>query len=194
MSDYNTSLPIAGDLKSILLQNAATDTYYVGMPMAYGAVPTAAGPVAGNGTCTALSADSKAALGDWEFDFSAALVADLKDPDGVTVGTYALTTGTGSVTVIEYKGLRFSITVGSAAFTASSIFTITVDAGSYAYSADKIEVIALQNKVLASEGSLLVGISGLEFLEAKLVNGSNATLAIDVAIRADALSNGIILR
>ncbi len=37
MADYNTSLPIAGDLKVVQLQSTAADTYYVGMTIAIAA-------------------------------------------------------------------------------------------------------------------------------------------------------------
>lgn len=37
MSDYNTSLPVAGDLKVVQLQSTAADDYYIGMTVAIAA-------------------------------------------------------------------------------------------------------------------------------------------------------------
>lgn len=37
MADYNTSLPVAGECKAIMLQSSAADDFYVGMTLAIAA-------------------------------------------------------------------------------------------------------------------------------------------------------------
>lgn len=174
------------------VENLAADTYYGGMPLKYSSTPTATGPGTGNGTCSALSATAGVMPGAWTFDFSAALVGDLKDPTGTTVGTYNLTTGTGSATVIGYNGLIFTITVQSVAFAAASEFVITVPAtGVYSYTAVG-PFDAFYNgadKVLGSAGYGSVVVGG-EIYEGGIVDGSGDALTITTAMRTQMRANG----
>ena len=62
------------------------------------------------------------------------------------------------------------------------------------YNATAPEVIAWEDVTLSSSGELLCLVSGSEFLEADIVDDTNATLTITDAIRASFLQNGIILR
>lgn len=182
---------IAGPVSTEQVDLAA-DVYYRGMPLKYGSTPVATGPVTGNGTCTVLSAAAGVKSGAWTLVFSAALVADLKDPAGTIVGTYAIIAGIGSETVIEYKGLRFTIKVGATAFAGTTIWTITVpSAGTYAYTAVG-PFDAFYNgatKTLASAGFGSVVTAG-EIYEGGIVDGSGDALTITDAMRADMRAAG----
>lgn len=198
MSDYPIDVTygegnklIAGKITGDPTAPLAADTYHQGMSLKYSATPTATGPGTGNGTCTALSASADVKVGDWSLDFSAALVADLIDPDGVKVGTYNLVDG--GATVIEYKGLRFTITDGATAFSAASAFTISVPLGNYGYTASLFEAEAFYNgrdgRILSTAGYGAI-ITGGEISEGGIVNDSGVVVALTTAVRAALRSKG----
>ncbi len=64
----------------------------------------------------------------------------------------------------------------------------------YAYSATAIMAIAYEDKVLAAEGKILCLVSGSEFPEDMLVDGSNDTITISETVKNAALLNGLVLR
>jgi len=189
--DYSAGNKLIAGIIFTEQENLAADVYYPGMPLAFNKVPVATGPVAGNGTCTVLSAGPEIEAGVWTLDFSAALIADLKNPAGTIVGTYAFTATADSETVVDYKGLRFTITIGSSAFTASSIFTITVPAaGVYAYSATQFDAFyngATKTLGSAGYGSVIVG---GELYEGGMVTDANVVITMTTALRAQMRANG----
>lgn len=90
-----------------------------------------------------------------------------------------------------------TLTVTAAADTYYVGMPVTYDSvtnDNWEYSATAIQGICVEDKVLAAEGSLLIAVTGTEWLESGLVDDSNAALTITDDARAAALLNGIILR
>lgn len=177
---------VAGQVQTDVVSLAA-DTYYQGMPLRYEASATAAYVGTGNGTCTLISANSNILPGAWTLTFTAALVADLADPNGDIVFS-GLTFADGDSTAVDVNGLRFTITDGSTAFTAGGVFTITVSsAGVYEYYADFNEVDGFYNgadaRVLSTAGYGSVIVGG-EVAEEGIVDGSGDQITLTAADRA----------
>lgn len=193
MSDFLTGNPVAGELVEQRL-DCAIDTYYVGMPLAFVGVATAAagGSDTGDGTCTVLSADKNVVVGEHVLTFSAALVAELVGPDNKRE-SIALTDG--GAKAFNIGGLNFTITDGSTAFVDTDSFTITVTgAGTYGYDADKPEVIAWDNATLAAAATISCAVAGSNVLKSGIVDDSGSALTVTKTMQSVALSNGIALR
>jgi hypothetical protein len=117
---------IAGPISGRVLPVAA-DTYYVGMLLEYKAAITVTDGATntGDGTVTVASANIKAMSGSWTLKMTAALVADLYDPNGIkVVEGIALTDG--DATIVKAAGLTFTVTDGAVAFVADDEFTLAV--------------------------------------------------------------------
>lgn len=124
--------------ESSIVSFSGADTYLAGTIMGQN-LATAGTPVAGSntgdGTATLFAlttASTVAAIGDWAFTLTAALIGDLTDPDGnVVVKSVALNDG--STTVIAAGGITFTITDGSTAFVSGDSFALPVEAGDFKY-------------------------------------------------------------
>jgi hypothetical protein len=193
MTSYNTSKPLAGDIKPKQL-TCDIDEYYVGMPLAYSeAISDVACVGDGNGTCTLISADKSAAVGSHVITFSAALVAEIVGPDGKRE---ELAVADGAAKAFVINGLSFTITDGLTAFSAADVFTIAVAGdGAYGYNITKPEVIAWEETEKVAEGDVLCAISGSEILHSGLLEDDGATeLTLTDDAVAHLLLNGVILR
>jgi hypothetical protein len=195
-TQYESGRPYAGDYKAEEL-NAAADTYYVGMPVSasFATTATADGGNTGDGTVTDLSANSDSVPGGgYTLEFISALVAELKDPAGNVVGVVNLPDG-GDITV-TIGGITFTVTDGAAAFVAGDTFDIAVATSPvFAYDADRVEAVAMEDLTLASAGNLVCAVHGSEIIRNQLKDDSNSSLTVSEAVVLEARNKfGIILR
>lgn len=172
--------------------NLAADAYYIGMPLKYvGSVTVSEITGTGNGTVTELSADANVEPGEYVLTMTAALVAQVENPDGeVIAGGLALTDG--GAQSFNVNGLHFTITDGGTAFSAGDYFTITVAAtGAYSYdAAGPFDAFYNgQEKTLSSAGYGFVVTSG-EIFEGGIVDDSGDALTITASMRANMRRNG----
>ena len=171
------------------------DTYYQGMLLEYQAAGTGVTAGTGNGTATLITAGGEVKTGAWVLTFTAALVADLEDPDGNIVAQ-DLTFNDGATTLMKVAGITFTITDGGTAFVATDTITMTIETAGTYLALDEGEVAAIFNgptTVLASAGYGSVITSG-EIYEGGIVDTSGDALTITEFVRASMQKNGFYLR
>ena len=181
---------IAGQVFSEQVPLAA-DTYYPGMRLEYQAdgTATADGGNSGTGTVTAVVAGPEVKPGDWVLIFTAALEANLVDPDGNVVAEDITLTQDDSITV-KRAGITMTITddtTSGTAFSADEFFTIAIEAAGEYIALDEGKTIAIYSgpeKTLSSAGYGTI-LTGGEIYEGALVDASDSALTITEAIRAE---------
>lgn len=192
MTDYLTGKsisdhPVPQDL------NCDADQYYSGMPLSYReAVDDVDTVGTGDGTATLISANGEAAVGNHVITFSAALVAEILSPDGQRT---ALAPADGAATAFVANGLSFTLTDGATAWVSTDSITIAVaGSGAYGYDAVNPEVIAFEEKLIASELNVSCLVSGSSYLQSGIVDDSGDALTVTRSMQKKALLNGIVLR
>ena len=192
---YNANILVGGPIKTDQAKLAA-DTYYPGMMLQYEPdVTVVAGTNTGTGTCTLDFAEAYVKAGAWVFEFTAALVAKLTDPDGnVVQNAIAVTNDT--TTVLKIEGLAFTITDTATAFVSGDKFTLTVAAGAYKYKSNgKLAGIFYEpeSRVLSSAafGSI---ITGGEIMEGGLVTDVNGAVTLTDLDRAQFAQAGFYIK
>ena len=161
------------------------DTYYDGMLLEYQSEGTPVTAGTGDGVASAVTAEPGVLIGAWVLTFTAALIADLTDPNG-TVIEQGITITDGGAATFTIAGLTFTVTDGAAAFIATDTITMTMAAGEYVALANGI-LGAIYNgvdaKVYASSG-VADAIMGGEISEDGLVDTAGSALTITEADRA----------
>jgi len=173
----------------------AADTYYDGMLLEYQSAGTPVTAGTGDGVASAVTAAAGVLIGAWVLTFTAALVADLTDPNG-TVIEQDITITDGGAATFTIAGLTFTVTDGSTAFIATDTITMTIAAGVYLALANGM-LGAIYNgvdaKVYASAG-VSDAIMGGEISEDGLVDTAGAALTITEADRAAYSSAGFYIK
>lgn len=151
------------------LQFAGADTYVKGTILAVRAVATAVvvaagGSNTGNGTVTVATVAGAAVpkVGAYAFTFTAALVANLIDPDGLVVASN-IAIADGAAIVLNFGGLQFTVTDGGTAFVATDTFSLTVAADGDYVAYDKDGVGGSQNpKAILTLETVATGASDIQ--------------------------------
>lgn len=173
----------------------AADTYYIGMRLEYLAAGTAVTTGTGDGVASAIAADETVEAGVYTCLFTAALICDLKDPDGNIIAT-DLTVPNGGSATFKINGLTFTLTDGATAWIATDTIAMTIAQGVYAALADG-ELSAIYNgkdgRVLSSAGADNLVIAG-DIQEDGLKTDANAAVTLTVAERAAYRSRGFYVK
>ena len=149
----------------------------------------------GNGLGSAITAGPGVLPGAWVLLFTAALVADLTDPNGNVIAQDITFTDGGAAT-FKIAGITFTVTDGSTAFVATDTITMTIEAAGEYSALSAGEIAGIYNgpeTVLASAGYGSVITSG-EIYEGGLVDASGDALTITEFMRAAYRALGFYLR
>jgi len=172
----------AGNFFSTRQLALPADTYHIGMLLEYLAAGTAVTTGTGDGVASDIAADANIEAGVYTCLFTAALICDLKDPDGNIIAT-GLTVPNGSSATFKIGGLTFTLTDGATAWIATDSIAMTIAQGSYAALADG-ELSAIYNgsdgRILAAPGEDNCIVAG-EISHSKIVDDAGDALVLTVA-------------
>ena len=173
----------------------AIDTYYDGMLLEYNGTVVVTQTGTGNGTLTSVLADASVVPDVYTLTFTAALVADLTNSDGVVLAQ-GLTFADGAATTLTVGGLTFTVTDGSTAFVATDTLVATITAGSYKALSNDANLGAIYN---GGEKTLSIAgygdcIMGGEINETGLVSDADAAITLTEDQRAIYGANGFYIK
>jgi hypothetical protein len=171
------------------------DTYYPGMLLEFQKAGTAVTTGTGNGVASDIIAGASVKSGVYTCLFTAALVCDLKDPDGNVIAK-GLVVPDGSSATFKINGITFTLTDGGTAWVATDTIAMTIaTTGTYVALASGI-LGAIYNAVERILSSAGVGdcIMGGEIDETGLVSNANVTLVLTEAQRAEYSAAGFYIK
>jgi hypothetical protein len=189
---------IAGPVTTDQLKLAAA-TYYQGQLLEYQGAVSSVADVGntGDGTLNNEAANSEAPNGDYVLEFTGALTADLKDPNGNVLAQITILDGGAKTFSIE--GLTFTVTDGATPFVATDFFTITVADGQHAPRVEG-KIDAIFNGKYNADGDVLAALGyrdciiGGEVCQSGLVDASGNALTVTASLKAEMRNAGFMVK